>query len=67
MCLEDLDGSASAGSNTNVLDLDTQVLLDELDVFLTVFWQLGKRGDLRDVSLPSWEGLVFDLDLCQSV
>lgn len=62
-----MDGTVPSGSDTDPLDLDPEVVLDELDVLLAVLGQILELLDTRNVSLPSGQSLVLHLDLGESV
>jgi hypothetical protein len=64
---ETLDGGMPGRSDPDPLDLDVQVILDELDIGLTVGGEGFKGGAFRNIRFPTWESLVLDFDLCEQV
>ena len=65
--LEQLDTALASGTDANVLNLDTEEVLDEAAVLLTCLGELFELGALCNVGLPAGEGLVHDFDLGKTV
>lgn len=54
-------------TNTNVLHLNAEEVVNVLDVLLGVLWQLLPRLHAGGVAVPAWQSLVVDLDLVEHI
>lgn len=62
-----LNHGFSSGANADPLYGYLEVLLDELDILLAVFGEVVIDTDLLDGRLPSGEGNILDVNLCQGL
>jgi hypothetical protein len=65
--LEDCDSRFPSRSNPDELDLNSQELLDEMDVIPAIWWELVELRAIRDIGLPSGKSGVLHLDAGEAI